>query len=86
MVLGAGDININAPLVTTGTTSGGNGAGGNISLSTQNGDINLNAGGTVNAEGGDNTLVDGGNLRYDRDQGRRRCRLGGTRGDSDRRI
>ncbi len=63
---GEGSIVLNAALITTGTTAGGNGEGGDITLTTDNADITLNATGLLNALGGGGTpMVDGGNITID---------------------
>ncbi len=75
--LDVGTININAPLITTGTPTGTNGEGGDVMLTTTNGDIVLRSDtppvpspqvltiGSINAIGGGNGAVDGGIITLD---------------------
>ncbi len=62
---GVGGIQVDAPLVATGITAGTNGQGGDITLTTANGDINVSMTGSLNALGGGSGAVDGGNITLD---------------------
>ncbi len=64
--LGTGGIVVDAPIVTTGITAAANGQGGDITLTTNTGSIQINTTtGSLNAVGGGAGAVDGGNITLD---------------------